>query len=557
MSQHMGLTPLLDVQHLSLRHVSATGSTSVLNDVSVQIGWSEIVGIIGESGAGKTTLGNAVLGLLAPSFQKTAGAIVFDGETLEKPDGWETIRGQRIAAIFQDHAASLDPLMAVGEQIAETVRATDGGLSQREVRARVLLLMTRVGIPRPDHAYRRYPHQFSGGQRQRLVIAMALAGSPDIIIADEPTSALDAAVQQQILRLIRSLVDESGISVMLITHDMGVVAEITDRVVVMRHGQVVEQGRTADVLDRPDDAYTHRLLAAVPRLRVAAQALGHGTAVTPALQTEGKVAPPLLVAEGIGKSYGAKGLIGWGADAPAPVLTDVSILLPAGKITGIVGESGSGKTTLGRIIAGLDVASAGTASIAGKRIDLSRSGRGNGLLGRVQMIFQDPALSLNPRMTVGATLRESHRFRSVAPDAPDRGAETADPMSIFDQLGLDRSLLGRYPHQLSGGQKQRVCIARALLARPQIIVADEPTSALDVSVQAEIIALLSQVVVGQDLAMLFISHDLAVVQALCDQIYILNAGRIVDGGPSASLFSQSTNPLTRALIEARSSRFTV
>lgn len=584
--------PLLQVKNLNLRYSSAPGPVTILQDVSFELGRSEIVGIIGESGAGKSTLGNAILGLLAPGFQRVSGSIELDGRPVDTMAGdGDAIRGRRISAIFQDHTASLDPLMSVGAQVQETILAINASVSRRQARARAIELMARVGIPEPERRYGNYPHQFSGGQRQRAVIAVALAGSPDIIIADEPTSALDATVQKQILKLLRTLVDDTGISIVLVTHDMGVVSEITDRVLVMRRGRVVEQDRTSVILDAPANDYTRSLLAAVPRLRISPAAgkgkvhgnatiststgagkanskettstrtsAGQGHASEGEVNSSGTVPAEagadntmLLVAKGVSKTFSRQGFA-WGLsrNKSSFALHNVSIELPRGAITGIVGESGSGKTTIGRIIAGLDTAPAGTVTIGKDAFDVSKRGGRNGLLGRVQMIFQDPAVSLNPRMSAGETLREAIRF-GARPGPED---EPADAATMMDRLGLARSLLSRYPHQLSGGQKQRICIARALLARPQIIIADEPTSALDVSVQAEIIELLKDTITAQHMTMVFISHDLAVVQQLCSCVYIFKDGQVVDSGSSDFVFTHSTHPYTRTLIDARPARFT-
>lgn len=554
MTDETGTTSLLRVRNLGLRYHSASGPITILQDVNFEVGRGEILGIIGESGAGKSTVGNAILGLLAPEFQRTSGKIEFDGQPLDVMDAKEqsAIRRQRISAIFQDHTASLDPLMCIGAQIEETILAIDGSLSRREARERALDLLGRVGIPEPERRYGHYPHQFSGGQRQRVVIAIALAGAPDIIVADEPTSALDATVQKQILGLLRTLVDETDVSIILVTHDMGVVSEITDRVLVMRKGQVVEQDRTATILDAPRNDYTRSLLAAVPRLKTSPNTAkaDHDRSVS---SGEGSGDRMRLTAIGVSKNF-SRGRFSWrlSRNDAKFALRDISIALPRGAIVGIVGESGSGKTTLGRIIAGLDTASAGMVTIGEHEFHVSKSGRRTGLLGRVQMIFQDPAVSLNPRMTIEETLRESIRFGAGA-RSKDGAGEAA---RMMERLGLARSLMARYPHQLSGGQKQRVCIARALLAKPEIIIADEPTSALDVSVQAEIVGLLKESIAEQGMTMIFISHDLAVVQQLCSSVYIFKDGRIEDFGPSDFIFAQSQNPYTRTLIEARPGRFT-
>ncbi|MBD9650000.1 ABC transporter ATP-binding protein [Ensifer sp. ENS09] len=560
------LAALLRVENLSLRHLSAAGPTTILSDVSFELGRGEILGIIGESGAGKSTVGNAILGLLAPEFQQSSGTISFDGKALERMTASEreALRGKRISAIFQDHTASLDPLMSVGAQVQETCLALDPSLSQRAARARAIDLLARVGIPEPERRYGSYPHQFSGGQRQRIVIAIALAGSPDIIIADEPTSALDATVQKQVLQLLRTLVDDTGVSVILVTHDMGVIAEITDRVLVMKKGQVVETDDTVIILDQPRHDYTSKLLAAVPRLRIPPQVATAEDKVADRDGPDGSRATdhaerPLLVAEGISKAFSPQGLrlglgLGLGRKRSSFGLRDVGIRLPRGTITGIVGESGSGKTTFGRILAGLDSAHQGRIVIGEQSYEAASSGRRSGLLGRVQMIFQDPSVSLNPRLTIAETLEESIRFGAAGGSRDKPIAETAAMM--MDRLGLARSLSSRHPHQLSGGQKQRVCIARALLAKPEIIVADEPTSALDVSVQAEIVTLLKETIAGEDMTMVFISHDLAIVQAMCSAVYIFKNGRIEDFGSSDFIFSRSDNAYTRSLIAARPERFT-
>jgi peptide/nickel transport system ATP-binding protein len=550
--------PLLVVSNLTLKYRAATGSTTILSNVSLSLRRGEILGLIGESGAGKSTLGNAILGLLAPEFERTAGTIQFDGKSLDDMEKQrrEAARGRRISAIFQDHTASLDPLMTVGVQLEEAVMTTSR-MPRKEARTRAVDLLRRVGISDPVERYHSYPHQFSGGQRQRIVIAIALAGTPDVIVADEPTSALDATVQKQILGLLRDLVDETGVSVILVTHDMGVISEITDRVVVMKHGEVIEQGATSTILDAPREIYTRSLLAAVPVLRTHSS-VGKTAAVNDVGNQRSEDAPtvsgaasPILLAHGVTKTFAGQGLPGLRKRHGSSALQDVSIRMRRGEITGIVGESGSGKSTIGRIIAGLERASGGKLDIDGRRFDISLAGRRSGLLGLIQMIFQDPAASLNPRMSVGETLQESVRF-----GVPGREGKRPDVATMMDRLGLARGLLARYPHQLSGGQKQRICIARALLARPRIIVADEPTSALDVSVQAEIVTLLKENVAEQGISMLFISHDLALVQELCSAIYIFKDGRVEDAGSSEFIFAQSQNPYTRSLIDARPRRFT-
>ncbi|EYR77666.1 ABC transporter ATP-binding protein [Shinella sp. DD12] len=551
-------TSLLEIANLSVEHRATIGTTPILHNVSATLEKGQILGVIGESGAGKSTLGNAVLGMLGRQFKQTSGTIRLAGEQLlgVEARGHTHNAGRRISAIFQDHTASLDPLMTIGAQLGETIRVSDLGLSRREVRARGIDLLERVGIPEPERRFNDYPHQLSGGQRQRVVIAMALAGAPEIIVADEPTSALDATVQKQILMLLRKLVDETAVSIVLVTHDMGVIAEIADKVLVMRHGRVVEENWTTVILDSPQQDYTRSLLAAVPRLHVGESNSvrdGAGGIRAPEARDEGvDCSSDILVAQQISKTFTSTGLSWLSRRLQRQrALDKVSIRIPRGSITGIVGESGSGKTTIGRIVAGLEAAGEGEIVIDDTRFDVSKRGSESGLLGRVQMIFQDPSVSLNPRMTIGEALQEAARFGLSARS----NAITASVELMADRLGLARNVLSRHPHQLSGGQKQRVCIGRALLARPQIIVADEPTSALDVSVQAEIVTLLKERVSDDGLSMLFISHDLAVVQDLCSHIYVFRGGRVEDSGPSATIFSRSQNAYTRSLVEARSRKF--
>jgi len=559
MSQDSGQKPLLAVSNLTLKHRAAAGVTTILRDITFDLEPGEILGLIGESGAGKSTLGNAILGLLAPEFERAAGTIHFDGQELDRVGERQrdAIRGRRISAVFQDHTASLDPLMTVGAQLRETVLATNQTISRGQARLRAIELLTRVGIPDPGERYHSYPHQLSGGQRQRVVIAIALAGKPDIIVADEPTSALDATVQKQILGLLRELVDETNVSIVLVTHDMGVISEIADRVLVMKHGRIVEEGAASTVLEAPRQDYTRSLLAAVPRLRISSSGNGMegAGAPDPAASMEDNTDPEstasILLASGVSKTFASQGFSLFRRNVRKSALQGVSIRLARGEITGIVGESGSGKSTIGRIIAGLETASEGNLQIGGSAFDIALSGRRSGLLGQAQMIFQDPAVSLNPRMSICETLQESVRFGFHRPDR-----ERPNVASMMARLGLAQSLLPRYPHQLSGGQKQRVCIARALLASPQIIVADEPTSALDVSVQAEIVDLLRENVSEYGISMLFISHDLALVQALCRSIYIFKDGKVEDAGTSDFIFARSRNPYTRSLIDARSRQFT-
>ncbi|CAH1652449.1 MULTISPECIES: ABC transporter ATP-binding protein [unclassified Chelatococcus] len=537
--------PLLEVSNLTLVYRGTSCSTPIVRDVSFTLKRGEVLGVIGESGAGKSSIGNSVIGLLAPGIEQTNGAIRLHGAALEAIDGKErrALRGRAIASIFQDPSSSLDPLMTVGAQLDETISALSPSLSRPEVRKRAIQLLERVGIPDASRRYHSYPHQLSGGQRQRIVIATALAGSPSLIVADEPTSALDATVQKQILQVLKGLVAENGLSILLITHDMGVIAEIADRVVVMKDGEVIEQGATVSLLKSPRDPYTRKLLAAVPKLRTTPVAAATKDAI---------VREPILVVENLSKTFGGGSILDvFGAERPRFALRDIGFRLSRAGVLGIVGESGSGKSTIGRILAGLETGEADSIQLDGKAYDISHRGRGGSLLGRVQMIFQDPASALNPRLTVAQALTECVRATAQAGYDTSHAQVRARVVETIERLGLQPIHLDRYPHQLSGGQKQRVCIARALLAQPKIVIADEPTSALDVSVQAEILSLLKETVSENRLSMIFISHDLAVVQDICDEVCVMRNGKIEDYGSSDFIFGQSENPYTRHLIEAR------
>ncbi|HEV7250504.1 MAG TPA: ABC transporter ATP-binding protein [Shinella sp.] len=538
-------TPLLDVCDLSLTYRGEAGSTQIVRNVSFSLKRGEVLGIIGESGAGKSSIGNAVIGLLAPGIAQAGGSIRMNGTVLDTAadEARRALRGRAIASIFQDHTSSLDPLMTVGAQLAETISTLAPELSRAGVRARAIELLDRVGISDPLRRYGSYPHQLSGGQRQRVVIATALAGSPCIIVADEPTSALDATVQKQILRVLKGLVVDNGLSILLITHDMGVIAEIADRVVVMKDGEVIEQGPTGSLLETPQSDYTRKLLAAVPKLRSA-------PADTP--PKKGADRKAILVVENLSKTFGGTSILDmFNTAKPGFALRDIGLRLPRAGVLGIVGESGSGKSTIGRILAGLETGRADRVELDDKIYDISRQGRAGSLLGRVQMIFQDPSSSLNPRLTVAQALIECARETARSADDTRHERVHARVIETIERLGLLQIHLDRFPHQLSGGQKQRVCIARALLARPKIVIADEPTSALDVSVQAEILSLLKETVSENRLSMIFISHDLAVVQDICDEVCVMRNGRIEDYGSSDFIFGRSDNAYTRHLIEAR------
>ena len=545
------MTPAaLEIENLIVAYPRANAAPLLAVDgLSLTIQPGEIHAIVGESGAGKTTVGSAVLGLIEPPGEVSASRISVAG----KPK--ESIRlGRDIGAIFQDPMTSLNPLFTIESQISESMRF-HLGLGAREVRARVLALLKDVGIPESERRLSAYPHQLSGGQRQRVVIACALSCDPGLIIADEPTTALDVSVQAQILTLIRELADKRGAGIMLITHNMGVVAETADRVTVMLAGKAVEQGRTAEVLARPRHDYTRALLAAVPRLdKKLPRFAGIAPARAPALAQLSRrgsqadeiagLASELLSVEAVCVDYASRGWLPGSRGKAFRAAADVSFAIRPGEIFGLVGESGSGKSTIAGVIAGLVRPSAGRVTYAGNVL----SGPGVKPRGRqaLQMIFQDPYASLNPRLRCGKAIAEPIlHYRLAATQA--EAAE--DAALLLEAAGLERGMAARYPFAFSGGQRQRISIARALAARPKLLICDEPTSSLDVSVQAQILNLLKDLRDAAGLSILFISHDLAVVRQMCDRVAVMKDGRIVEAADTDQLFAKPSHPYTRELIE--------
>jgi peptide/nickel transport system ATP-binding protein len=502
--------------------------------VSLDIRKGEILCIVGESGSGKSMMGKAILGLLpAPHVRAVGGQIQFEGRNLFdlSEDEMRAVRGCRIAMIFQEPMTALNPLMPVGRQIEEILEIhTDFSPARR--RERVLELIRDVHLPDPERMVASYPHQLSGGQRQRIVIAMALALEPGLIIADEPTTALDVTTQAQILHLIKELQRAHGTAVLFITHDFGVVAEIADRVAVMRHGEVVEQGAAADVLDAPQADYTKALIAAVPGLKPR----GRETGADPTV---------LLRVTDVEKTYRiASGLFG-SAVREVMAAKKISLELKRGSSLALVGESGSGKTTLARCIIGLESIDSGTIELDGERI----SGRSRAALRpyrkHIQMVFQDPYASLNPRQRVGDIVALGPMLNGVS-----REQAIAEARELLRLVGLKPEAVDRYPHEFSGGQRQRIGIARALAVKPKLIVADEPVSALDVSVQKQVLELLNELRKSFGLSMLFITHDLRVAATVCEEIAIMQRGEIVEQGSTAEIFASPAHPYTRSLFDA-------
>ncbi|MFW5680957.1 MAG: ABC transporter ATP-binding protein [Pseudomonadota bacterium] len=538
---------LLDVRGLTVAFGSGSARTIAVDDLSYRLARGETLAIVGESGSGKSVSSLALLGLLPrPAGHVLAGTATFEGHDLLAIDErrLERLRGDRITMIFQEPMTSLNPVLTIGRQLTEGL-VVHKGMSRRAALLRAVAMLERVGLPEPDRQVKRYPHQLSGGMRQRVMIAMAMASEPAILIADEPTTALDVTVQAQILDLMRDLKRDFDTSIILITHDMGVVAEMADRVVVMLEGQKVEEGTAGEVFARPQEPYTRRLLAAVPRLGSLARTdrpMRFTGAAAPSPPPEREV---LLEATGLTKRFSTGG--GWlGRGGTVTALDDVGILLHAGETLALVGESGSGKSTAGRALLRLIEVDAGEIRLEGFDVreygpQLLRRARR-----QMQMIFQDPFAALNPRMSAGRLVAEPMLIHGVA-----RGSELRDRTAeLFARVGLQPDHARRFPHEFSGGQRQRLCIARALGVGPKLIVADEPTSALDVSVQAQVIDLMLELQERLGLAYVFISHDMAVVERMSHRVAVMHRGRIVEVGPRPAVLGEPRHPYTRMLLEA-------
>ncbi|NKX93276.1 ABC transporter ATP-binding protein [Sanguibacter hominis ATCC BAA-789] len=522
---------VVDIKDLRVDFTTDAGEVRAVDGVSFQVNAGEVLAIVGESGSGKSVSAKTILRLL-PENTTVSGAVVLAGQDVVtlSPAQMRAARGRDVAMVFQEPSTALNPVFTVGWQIAEGLRA-HGEVSKQEARARAIEILGKVGIPDPEERVDHFPHQFSGGQKQRIVIAMALALEPKVIVADEPTTALDVTVQAEILDLLRRVRDEFGRAIVLITHNMGVVADLADRVAVMNQGKIVEQSDVRSIFANPQHEYTRSLLAAVPVL---------GTQTRDRSTPVDLTAAPVVQARGLEIAY--PGRLG----RPAfRAVKGVDFEIRPGEVLGLVGESGSGKTTIGRAIAGLTHASGGSLSVLGHEMVGYKEREFRPLRQRIGFVFQDPATSFNPKMTIAEGLAEPLVIHGRARDWRAARPRVAE---LLDAVHLPQEFAKRFPHELSGGQRQRASLARALALDPDLLIADEPTSALDVSVQARVLEVFLELQERLGFATLFISHDLAVVGMVADRVGVLYRGELVEEGPSVDVLASPQHPYTQRLL---------
>ncbi|MBA4207341.1 dipeptide ABC transporter ATP-binding protein [Pannonibacter phragmitetus] len=536
-------SPLLSVRGLTVTAHDGGAPRRLLDDVSLDLAEGEILGLVGESGSGKSLFCRSLIRLLPSSRLKIeAGSILLDGRDLAglSDADMREVRGRGIGMIFQDPSSHLDPVMTIGAQICEGIRYHQG-LSSRQAREAAMAILAQTGFPDPLRQYNSYPHEFSGGMRQRAMIGVALSCKPRILIADEPTTALDVTIQAQILQLLMDLRASHGLSIILITHDLGIVAQTCDRIAVMRGGRLLEQGPKTQVLSSPQDPYTVQLIRSHPSLPDAARP------VQPAARQAGTAVRPLLEIDDLHVRFPVGGSLFRGdLLKTVSAVSGVSLRVMPGETVGIVGESGSGKSTLARSILGLAPVSSGHVSFDGTDLAQQRVAALAKLRREAAMVFQDPFNALNPRLTIGQTLAEVLSVQGKVPKAgiPARVDE------LLGLAGLDREFANRKPRSMSGGQCQRAGIARALAVDPRLIIADECVAALDVTIQAQIIELFRELTTRMNLTLLFIAHDLAIVRNLCARTVVMYRGQVVEDGPSEQVFSRPQHPYTAALVAA-------
>ncbi len=527
----------VQIEHLDIRFDTDSGEVHAVDDVNFYVEPGEILAIVGESGSGKTVTARSILGLL-PETAQTNGTILLDGMNVAglSQRRMRSVRGRKASMVFQEPSSALNPVYPVWWQMAEGLRAHDPKLGRRELRARVVEALTLVGIPNPEKRLDDYPHEFSGGQKQRIIIAMALALGAELIIADEPTTALDVTVQAEILQLLRDIRDTHGTSIILITHNMGVVADLADSVLVMYRGKVVERKWVRELFANPEHPYTRQLLAAVPRIGTKSASRDLSAEHLARVQAS----EPVVVAKGMEVTY--PGRLG----SPAfRAVKGVDFTIHAGEVLGLVGESGSGKTTIGRAMAGLESVTGGSLSVLGHEMRGFRERAFKPLRKQIGFVFQDPATSFDPQLTIGECIEEPIVVHSKDLSAAQR-RERVEKM--LEAVELPREYARRFPHELSGGQRQRVSFARALVLEPTLLIADEPTSALDVSVQATVLQLFTELQHRFGFASLFISHDLAVVDMLAHRVGVLYQGQLVELDTGDKVMSNPDDAYTQRLL---------
>ncbi|KIP17984.1 nickel import ATP-binding protein NikE [Burkholderia sp. MSHR3999] len=525
--------PLLSLERLHVRF----GDTVAVDDVTLAIGRGERVALVGESGSGKSVTALAILRLLRDA--EVGGTIRFAGQDLVAKSEREMrgLRGSDIAMIFQEPMTALNPLYTIGAQIGETIQLHDG-VTAGDARKRAIALLARTGIAEPERRVDSYPHQLSGGQRQRAMIAMALACRPRLLLADEPTTALDVTIRAQIVELLLELqreeAEKRGMAILLITHDLNLVRHFADRIAVMERGRLVESGAVERIFAAPEHPYTQRLLNSRPQ-----------RAVVPVLP----IAPVLLDARHVTVQFARKrpGLAGWFKSVPVAAVSDVSVSVRQGETLGVVGESGSGKSTLAMALLGLQKTAHGEIEFQGRALSSYRGREQAALRSNMQVVFQDPFSSLSPRHTIERIVGEGLELHR-----PDLSADArrAKSLAVLREVGLDRTVMHRYPHEFSGGQRQRIAIARALVLEPRILILDEPTSALDVSIQQQVLKLLANLQQKYNLGYLFISHDLDVIGAMAHRVAVMQDGAIVEAGEVADIFTKPSHPYTQKLLKA-------
>ena len=553
---------LLAVENLTISFWKETEWTPIVKNVQFDVFENEILGIVGESGSGKSVTSLALMGLLPQEILKpTNGSIFFSGENitdLTEPE-YRKIRGRQMAMIFQEPMSSLNPSMKCGAQVSEMLR-THTQLSPKEIKKEVLQIFEKVKLPEPRELYEKYPHQISGGQKQRVMIAMAIACKPQLLIADEPTTALDVTVQKEIILLLKELQAETGMSIIFISHDLALVSEIAQRVLVMYKGEIVEQGASIDIFTQPQNLYTQALIASRPSLDERLERLPtiqdflqdtFRPQVISAEQRKKRQSklysqPPLLEIKNLEKTYfSSVGILGHPKAFRA--VNKVSFNLYEGETMGLVGESGCGKSTLGNVILQLDKATSGHVLYKGKEITNLKRKEEKELRRELQIIFQDPYSSLNPRMTVGKAIMEPMKVHQLYKNAAERKAKAIE---ILERVGLSEAHFNRYPHEFSGGQRQRIGIARTIAVQPKVIICDESVSALDISVQAQVLNLLNELKDNFGFSYIFISHDLAVVKYMSDQVMVMNKGEIEEMADADQIYNHPEKDYTKTLIKA-------